>query len=163
MKKKVTVKMTEAELLMLNAAYRNGDVKPVHYMVLALSAAGNSQYRIAKIVGPDAMGRQGINKLVLAYNRDGLAGIISRAKNIGRPPRLSLEKRKEFAEIYHKGVPPEGWGKSGKWTIRDLRDWMMVERGVSIPHPTVSRWVRQFKPKRLGQPVPLGWLPPVEE
>ena len=150
----VILEMTEQELLLLNEAYRNGTIKPVHYMVLALSAAGNSQRKIWQIVGEETMTRQGIGKVINTYRRDGLKGVISRSNPSGRPARYPAEKIKEIALLYHDEKAPEGMTKL------QFREWLMVEHGISVPFTTIRAWIDKHKPTRRR--VTLGWLPPAE-
>src|SRR3954451_2922788 len=81
--------------------------------------------------------------LVLAFNRDGPAGLIDR-RAPGHPPKLSQAQRQALVEIVASGPDPDRHGVV-RWRRKDLAAWIDATYAISLDETTVGREL-----KRLG-------------
>lgn len=109
-------------------------------LALAEIYDGGSRTDAARIGG---VGRQTVRDWVLAFNAEGIAGLID-GKAPGSPSKLNDEQRQALVSLVESGPVPAIHGVV-RWRLRDLAAWVHETFAISMDETTVGR-----KLKRLG-------------
>ena len=109
--------------------------------LLALAAVydGRSRAEAGCIGGMD---RQTLRDWVHRFNENGLEGLLN-AKPSGRPPKLSVEQKRELEQIVKGGPDP---AKDGvvRWRCVDLRRVINERFGVDLDEVSIGRVLKEL-------------------
>jgi transposase len=150
MGKPIAITRTESSangLRELAARTRDGDVVR-RVLAIAMVLEGHSREEVARLNGMD---RQTLRDWVHRYNRDGVAGLISRVSP-GRPAALNDERMEEFRALVLEGPKLERNGVI-RWRCADLRAEIAARWSVLLHERTVGKMLRRLGMTRL-QPRP---------
>ena len=117
------------------AAGRAKDGRAARRMLaIALVLEGADRTTAAQTCGMD---RQTLRDWVHRYNAEGLAGLVNR-RSPGRPTRLSLDQKAEFAALVEAGPDRERDGVV-RWRRIDLKRRIETMFGVTMHERTVGK------------------------
>jgi transposase len=94
------------------------------------------------------VGLQTIRDWVLAFNREGPAGLVN-GKAPGQPSKLNDAQRRALARMVEDGPIPALHGVV-RWRLRDLAWWIHEEFRISLDETTVGRELRQLGFRKLS-------------
>lgn len=114
-------------------------------LALALVLEGRSRTEAARSAGMD---RQTLRDWVHRYNAEGLAGLSNRPLS-GRPPRLTAEQERAFAEIVRAG-PDRAQDKVVRWRRVDLKVVIAERFGVELHERSVGKLLAKLGFRRLS-------------
>ena len=114
-------------------------------LALAEIYDGGSRSDAARIGG---VGLQTVRDWVLAFNAEGLAGLID-GKARGNSPKPNEARRQALAAIVESGPMPAIHGVV-RWRLRDLAWWIFEEFRISLDETTVGRELRRLGYRKLS-------------
>jgi len=114
-------------------------------LALAEVYDGGTRTDAARIGG---VGLQTIRDWVLAFNRDGPAGLVN-GKAPGQPPKLNDEQRRALVNMVENGPVPAIHGVV-RWRLKDLAWWIYEEFRISLDETTVGRELRKLGFRKLS-------------
>ncbi len=114
-------------------------------LALAEIYDGGSRTDAARIGG---VGLQTIRDWVLAFNREGPAGLVN-GKAPGQPSKLNDAQRRALARMVEDGPIPALHGVV-RWRLRDLAWWVHEEFRISLDETTVGRELRRLGFRKLS-------------
>ncbi|CAA2145146.1 hypothetical protein MBLL_04268 [Methylobacterium bullatum] len=95
-----------------------------------------------------ALSLQTVRDWFLAFNAEGLAGLIDRKARSNRP-KLTETQRPTLARIVESGPDPDRHGVV-RWRLKDLAGWIYTSFGVSLADGTVGRTVKHLGFRKLS-------------
>ena len=128
------------------AARRSTNARQASRMLaIAMVLDGFSRVEAARLSGMD---RQSLRDWVHRYNKDGVDGLVDRARS-GRPASLSWVEQGKLASWVEKGAD---LARDGVVRFRraDLRDRIAAEFGVSLHECSVGKLLRRLNFRRLS-------------
>jgi len=106
---------------------------------------GGTRTDAARIGG---VGLQTIRDWVLAFNREGAAGLVN-GKAPGQASKLNDDQRRALARMVENGPIPALHGVV-RWRLRDLAWWVHEEFRISLDETTVGRELRRLGFRKLS-------------
>ena len=114
-------------------------------LALAEIDNGGTRTEAARIGG---VGLQTIRDWVLAFNREGPAGLVD-GKAPGQPSKLNDDQRRALARVVESGPVPAIHGVV-RWRLKDLAWWVYEEFRISLDETTVGRELRKLGFRKLS-------------
>ena len=114
-------------------------------LALAEVYDGGTRTDAARIGG---VGLQTIRDWVLAFNREGPAGLVN-GKAPGQPSKLNDDQRRALADMVENGPIPALHGVV-RWRLRDLAWWVHEEFRISLDETTIGRELRRLGFRKLS-------------
>jgi transposase len=106
---------------------------------------GGTRTDAARIGG---VGLQTIRDWVLAFNREGPAGLVN-GKAPGQPSKLDDDQRRALVNMVENGPIPALHGVV-RWRLRDLAWWVHEEFRISLDETTIGRELRRLGFRKLS-------------
>jgi transposase len=106
---------------------------------------GGTRTDAARIGG---VGLQTIRDWVLAFNREGPAGLVN-GKAPGQPSKLDDDRRRALVNMVENGPIPALHGVV-RWRLRDLAWWVHEEFRISLDETTIGRELRRLGFRKLS-------------
>ncbi len=114
-------------------------------LALAEVYDGGTRTDAARIGG---VGLQTIRDWVLAFNREGPAGLVN-GKAPGQPSKLNDDQRRALVGMVENGPIPALHGVV-RWRLRDLAWWVHEEFRISLDETTIGRELRRLGFRKLS-------------
>ena len=114
-------------------------------LALAEIYDGGARTDAARIGG---VGLQTIRDWVLAFNAEGLEGLID-GKAPGHQPKLNEDQRRALARMVENG-PVSAIHGVVRWRLKDLAWWIHEEFRISLDETTVGRELRKLGFRKLS-------------